>query len=122
MQNESVEPAIPDWTEPGISWPGEDAGSGRRWCGVVALIIAAALFLNQPTRETLYIGLSGEDMTQISLVLAEANIDFASGTDGNSITVPAGMTSRARMLLAERGLPSSTRPATNCLTRSALSA
>jgi flagellar M-ring protein FliF len=73
----------------------------------VALIIAAALFLNQPTRETLYIGLSGEDMTQISLVLAEANIDFASGTDGNSITVPAGMTSRARMLLAERGLPSS---------------
>ncbi|WP_394690792.1 flagellar basal-body MS-ring/collar protein FliF [Hoeflea sp.] len=73
----------------------------------VALIIAAALFLNKPARETLYIGLSGEDMTQISLVLAEANIDFASGVDGNSITVPAGMTSRARMLLAERGLPSS---------------
>lgn len=73
----------------------------------MALIIAAGLFLNQPARETLYIGLSGEDMTQISLVLAEANIDFAAGIDGNSITVPAGTTSRARMLLAERGLPSS---------------
>jgi flagellar M-ring protein FliF len=48
----------------------------------IFLIIGSAIFLNQPTRETLYIGLSGEDMTQISLVLAEANIDFASGTDG----------------------------------------
>lgn len=73
----------------------------------VLLIVAAAIFLNKPARETLYIGLSGEDITQISLVLAEANIDFAAGTDGSSITVPAGMTNRARALLAERGLPSS---------------
>jgi flagellar M-ring protein FliF len=73
----------------------------------IFLIIGSAIFLNQPTRETLYIGLSGEDINQISLVLAEANIDFATGADGSSVTVPAGMTSRARMLLAERGLPSS---------------
>jgi len=73
----------------------------------IFLIIGSAIFLNKPTRETLYIGLSGEDINQISLVLAEANIDFATGTDGSSVTVPAGMTSRARMLLAERGLPSS---------------
>tara|TARA_R110002020_G_scaffold5841_9_gene24046 strand:+ start:7672 stop:9366 length:1695 start_codon:yes stop_codon:yes gene_type:complete len=73
----------------------------------VILIISSAIFLNKPTRETLYIGLSGEDINQISLVLAESNIDFATGTDGTSVTVPAGMTGRARMLLAERGLPSS---------------
>lgn len=73
----------------------------------VALIIAAAVFLNKPTQETLYIGLSSDDVSQISQVLAEANINFATGTDGASITVPAGMTGRARMLLAERGLPSS---------------
>lgn len=73
----------------------------------IILIIGSAIFLNKPTRETLYIGLSGEDINQISLVLAEANIDFATGTDGSSVTVPAGMTSRARALLAERGLPSS---------------
>jgi flagellar basal-body M-ring protein/flagellar hook-basal body protein (fliF) len=73
----------------------------------VVLIIAAAVYLNKPTRETLYIGLSVEDVSQISQVLAEANIDFATGTDGSSITVPAGLTGRARMLLAERGLPSS---------------
>lgn len=74
----------------------------------VILIIAAAVFLNKPARETLYIGLSGEDINQISLVLAESNINFATGTDGTSITVPAGLTNRARMLLAERGLPAST--------------
>lgn len=73
----------------------------------VALIVGAAVFLNQPTRETLYIGLSGDDVNQISQVLAEANIDFSTGADGASITVPAGTTGRARMLLAERGLPSS---------------
>ena len=73
----------------------------------VILIIGSAIFLNKPTRETLYIGLSGEDINQISLVLAESNIDFAAGSDGTSVTVPAGMTNRARMLLAERGLPSS---------------
>ncbi|WP_417425918.1 flagellar basal-body MS-ring/collar protein FliF [Hoeflea sp.] len=73
----------------------------------ILLIITAAIFLNKPAQETLYIGLSGEDVNQISLVLAESNIDFATGADGASITVPAGMTNRARMLLAERGLPSS---------------
>lgn len=73
----------------------------------VILIITAALYLNKPTSETLYIGLSGQDVSQISQVLAEANIDFATGTDGSSITVPAGLTGRARSLLAERGLPAS---------------
>lgn len=73
----------------------------------VMLIIGSAIFLNKPSRETLYIGLTGEDVNQISLILAEANIDFATGADGASVTVPAGLTGRARMLLAERGLPSS---------------
>lgn len=73
----------------------------------VILIVMAAMYLNKPTRETLYIGLSGQDVNQISQVLAEANIDFATGADGTSITVPAGLTGRARSLLAERGLPAS---------------
>lgn len=73
----------------------------------IMLIIGSAIFLNKPTQETLYIGLSSEDINQISLVLAEANISFANGVDGSSVLVPAGMTNRARMLLAERGLPSS---------------
>ena len=73
----------------------------------VILVIAAAVFLNKPTHETLYIGLSGDDVNQISLVLAESNINFAIGADGASVSVQAGNTGRARMVLAERGLPSS---------------
>ncbi|MBA67555.1 MAG: flagellar M-ring protein FliF [Rhizobiales bacterium] len=82
-------------------------GLGAVGLAAIALIVVAGMFLNKPTRETLYIGLSGEDIAQISQVLAESNIDFSTGTDGSSITVPAGVTGRARMLLAERGLPSS---------------
>ena len=86
---------------------GKLIGLGAVGLAAIALIIGAGLFLNKPTRETLYIGLSGEDVAQISQVLAENNIDFSTGTDGSSINVPAGTTGRARMLLAERGLPSS---------------
>ncbi|MBW8283145.1 MAG: flagellar M-ring protein FliF [Rhizobium sp.] len=77
--------------------------------GVVsfALIIAAAIFVNKPAYETLYVGLETSDLNQVSIALAEAGIDFAVGTDGKSLQVPVGMTSKARLLLAERGLPNS---------------
>ncbi|MBB4567341.1 flagellar basal-body MS-ring/collar protein FliF [Rhizobium leucaenae] len=78
--------------------------------GVVsmALILFAALYVNKPAQETLYVGLDATDLNQISIALAEANIGFQVGTDGTSLTVPAGMTGKARLLLAERGLPNST--------------
>ncbi|WP_165351225.1 flagellar basal-body MS-ring/collar protein FliF [Ciceribacter ferrooxidans] len=73
----------------------------------IAIIIAAALFVNKPAYETLYTGLEATDLNQVSIALAEAGIDFEVGTDGQSIRVPAGMTSKARLLLAEHGLPNS---------------
>lgn len=73
----------------------------------VGLVLAAALFVNKPGYETLYVGLEGSDVNQISIALAEANIDFKTGTDGASIQVPVGSTGKARLYLAERGLPSS---------------
>jgi flagellar M-ring protein FliF len=73
----------------------------------IAIILAAAIFVNKPAQETLYVGLEKPDLNQISMALAESNIDFQVGTDGSSITVPAGMTGKARLLLAERGLPNS---------------
>ncbi|AYG58081.1 flagellar basal-body MS-ring/collar protein FliF [Rhizobium jaguaris] len=78
--------------------------------GVVsmALILFAALYVNKPAQETLYVGLDATDLNQISIALAEANINFQVGSDGTSLTVPAGMTGKARLLLAERGLPNST--------------
>lgn len=73
----------------------------------IAIILAAAIFVNKPAQETLYVGLDTPDLNQISMALAESNVDFQVGTDGSSITVPAGMTGKARLLLAERGLPNS---------------
>ncbi len=73
----------------------------------VVLILAAAFIVNKPAQETLYVGLDAADLNQISMALAESNIAFQTGTDGASISVPAGMTGKARLLLAERGLPNS---------------
>ncbi|MBV2185477.1 MAG: flagellar M-ring protein FliF [Rhizobium sp.] len=72
-----------------------------------ALVIAAAIFVNKPAYETLYVGLETTDLNQVSIALAEAGIDFEVGSDGKSVQVPVGMTGKARLLLAERGLPNS---------------
>ena len=77
--------------------------------GVVsmAIILFAAFYVNKPAYETLYVGLEANDLNQISVALAEASMDFEIGTDGKSLRVPAGNTGKARLLLAERGLPNS---------------
>jgi flagellar M-ring protein FliF len=73
----------------------------------IALIVAAGLYLNRPTMETLYVGLQAEDLSKVTLALAEGNLDFAVGADGTSINVPIGNVGRSRAFLAERGLPDS---------------
>ncbi|WP_112808916.1 flagellar basal-body MS-ring/collar protein FliF [Ensifer sp.] len=73
----------------------------------VGMVLGAGIYVNRPSFETLYVGLERSDVTQISIALAEANIDFNVGADGGTIQVPVGMTGKSRLLLAERGLPSS---------------
>ncbi|MGF0537402.1 flagellar basal-body MS-ring/collar protein FliF [Agrobacterium sp. ES01] len=73
----------------------------------IALILAGAIYVNKPAYETLYVGLENVDLNQVSMALAETGINFEVGTDGKSISVPAGMTGKARLMLAERGLPNS---------------
>ena len=79
--------------------------------GIAALVMAvigiASVYLNRPAYETLYVGLERSDVNQIGLVLGEAGIGFDVGSDGTSVLVPAGTTAQARMLLAEKGLPTS---------------
>ncbi|TIV87437.1 MAG: flagellar M-ring protein FliF, partial [Mesorhizobium sp.] len=79
--------------------------------GIAALVMAvigiASVYLNRPAYETLYVGLERSDVNQIGLVLADAGIGFDVGSDGTSVLVPAGTTAQARMLLAEKGLPTS---------------
>lgn len=79
--------------------------------GVVALVLAVlgigSYYLNRPAYETLYVGLERSDVNQIGMVLGEAGVSFDVGSDGTSVLVPTGKTAQARMLLAEKGLPSS---------------
>jgi flagellar M-ring protein FliF len=79
--------------------------------GVAALVLAiigvASVYLNRPAYETLYVGLERSDVNQIGLVLGEAGIGFDVAADGTTVLVPAGNTAAARMLLAEKGLPTS---------------
>ncbi|WP_421916492.1 flagellar basal-body MS-ring/collar protein FliF [Mesorhizobium sp.] len=74
---------------------------------VMSVIGVASVYLNRPAYDTLYVGLDRADVNQIGLVLGEAGIGFDVGSDGTSVLVPAGTTAQARMLLAEKGLPTS---------------
>ncbi|MFZ2102078.1 MAG: flagellar basal-body MS-ring/collar protein FliF [Oricola sp.] len=74
---------------------------------VVAGVGAAAYYLNRPAFEPIYIGLERDDVTRMGMALADAGIAYDVNTDGTSILVPAGLTSKARMILAEKGLPNS---------------
>ncbi|MCO5070540.1 MAG: flagellar M-ring protein FliF [Rhizobiaceae bacterium] len=74
---------------------------------IVAVITVGSIWLNRPAYETLYVGLERQDVNQIGMVLGEAGIDFDVASDGTTVLVGAGNTSKARMLLAEKGLPTS---------------
>ncbi|WP_274627868.1 flagellar basal-body MS-ring/collar protein FliF [Arvimicrobium flavum] len=74
---------------------------------VLAVVIVGSLWLNRPAYETLYVGLERQDVNQIGMVLGEAGIEFDVASDGTTVMVAAGKTSKARMLLAEKGLPTS---------------
>ncbi|WP_026379047.1 flagellar basal-body MS-ring/collar protein FliF [Afifella pfennigii] len=91
------------------------AGLGGRRLAALGLIGATVLlaiaigayYLSQPERETLYTGLSREDVAQLGQVLTESGIAFDVSADGSAVLVGYGDTARARMILAEKGLPRS---------------
>lgn len=79
--------------------------------GVFVLVLLAvgigSAFLNRPAYQPLYVGLERDDVTRMGMVLGEAGIVYDVNAEGTTLMVPAGMTGRARMILAEKGLPSS---------------
>jgi flagellar M-ring protein FliF len=75
---------------------------------VFTVVITGAIYLNRPAFETLYVGLDRGDVTKIGVVLGESGLNYDIGSDGSSVTVAAGQSGRARMILAEMGLPTST--------------
>jgi flagellar M-ring protein FliF len=70
-------------------------------------IAFGSYYLSRPAFETLYVGLNKEDSMRMGGVLREAGIQFDITSDGTQVMVPYGQSAQARMLLAERGLPSS---------------
>lgn len=74
---------------------------------VFAMTGLAGYFLSRPALEVLYAGLDRQDVSRIGAALKEADISFDVNSDGNTVLVRYGETARARMLLAEKGLPNS---------------
>ncbi len=70
--------------------------------GVVAL---GATYLSGAEEEVLYAGLDRSDVGRIGAALTEAGIGFDVDAAGDTVLVKFGEAGRARMLLAEKGLP-----------------
>ena len=94
---------------------GNLAGLGpRRLAALTAVGIAifafvgfGSFYLSRADLEVLYIGLSPSDVSRIGALLHEAGITFDANAEGTKLLVKRGETAKARMILAERGLPSS---------------
>jgi len=74
---------------------------------IIVSIGLGAKYVNRPAFETLYVGLERDDINRIGIVLADAGIAYDVDRSGTSVLVETGKTSKARMILAEKGLPGS---------------
>lgn len=75
---------------------------------IFAIVGFGSYFLSRPDMEVLYIGLAPADVARIGDVLREAGVPFDANAEATKVFVKRGEAARARMLLAERGLPNST--------------
>lgn len=76
---------------------------------VMASIGLAAMYLSRPAMQPIYTGLSSQDVARMAEALAEAGVPFDVNEQRTSVLVPFGQAIRARTLLAQKGLPSSSR-------------
>ena len=77
--------------------------------GVVVFLLVgiSGYVLSQPEREILYAGLDQQDVTGIGAVLGDSGIGFDVNTAGDTVLVKSSETAKARMILAQKGLPRS---------------
>jgi flagellar M-ring protein FliF len=80
--------------------------------GLIGLVVfggiaAMSYVLGKPQREALYTNLELQDISQIGSVLEESGISFDVNAEGTAVLVDHGMAAKARMILAEKGLPKS---------------
>lgn len=74
---------------------------------VFLLVGVSGYLLSRPQQEVLYSGLDPQDVTRMGAALQDAGIPFDVNAQGDSVLVEYGGAARARMLLAEKGLPRS---------------
>ncbi len=74
---------------------------------VFAGVAMSSMLLSRQELDTLYTGLTAQDVSRIGAALGEAGIAFDVNSEGNKIMVRPSQTATARMLLAQKGLPSS---------------
>jgi flagellar M-ring protein FliF len=93
-------------------WGNLLALGGRRLAalGVVGVAVFAAVgfgsyYLSRTDFETLYSGLTAQDVSRIGAALNEAGIRFDVNSEGTKVMVRREETAHARALLAEKGLP-----------------
>ncbi|MGO9485465.1 MAG: flagellar basal-body MS-ring/collar protein FliF [Rhodomicrobium sp.] len=83
------------------------AALGAVGIAIFAFVGFGSYYLSRPDLEVLYIGLSPSDIARVGAVLHEAGISFDANAEGTKVFVKRGEAAKARMLLAERGLPNS---------------
>lgn len=74
---------------------------------VFFLVGASGYLLSRPQQEVLYSGVDPQDVTRMGAALQDAGIPFDVNTAGDAVMVEYGRAAKARMLLAEKGLPRS---------------
>ena len=74
---------------------------------VFLLVGASGYMLSRPQQEVLYAGLDAQDVTRMGAALEDAGIGFDINVTGDSVLVEYGQAAKARMLLAQKGLPRS---------------
>lgn len=74
-------------------------------CMIAAICAGMTWFAQRPDWKTLFSGLEGKDIQQVSQELAAAGIAYQMSADGTGIEVPAEMIDKARMEVAAKGMP-----------------
>ena len=74
---------------------------------VFILVGVSGYLLSRPQQEVLYSGLDPQDVTRMGAALQDAGIPFDISVAGDAVMVDMGQAGKARMLLAQKGLPRS---------------
>ena len=85
--------------------PARIAILGATFLSLIIFFIFVSAKVSQPNMEILYRDLTTGDSAQVSAQLEESGIRYTVSNDGSQVFVPQDEVGRARMLLAEQGLP-----------------